>query len=218
MAIVTHRPYRLTRNPIYLGMFLGQTGLAVGFAITAAAFNAVSARLPLGTVSFEREPDERLIWLAPEVVNRLRAQAKAAAMSTFSWSSLRPRASSNRHAPRRIADPVRHPRANAYDRLQAVRPVRTPQRQACSSARDGRLRMESDGLNARTTPETVEALYAIADRQGLAGRGDAEARDARRAAARASKRIGRVISSRDDRGFSGGPDEAGQPSGPTGGS
>ena len=41
-----------------------------------AAFNAVSARLPLGTVSFECEPDdngERLIWLAPEVVNRLRA-------------------------------------------------------------------------------------------------------------------------------------------------
>ena len=31
MAIVTHRPYRLTRNPIYLGMFLGQTGLAIGF-------------------------------------------------------------------------------------------------------------------------------------------------------------------------------------------
>ena len=28
------------------------------------------------------------------------------------------------------------------------------------------MRVESDGLNARTTPETVEALYAIADRQG----------------------------------------------------
>jgi protein-S-isoprenylcysteine O-methyltransferase Ste14 len=31
MAIVTHGPYRFTRNPIYLGMFLGQTGLAIGF-------------------------------------------------------------------------------------------------------------------------------------------------------------------------------------------
>ena len=30
-AIVTHGPYRFTRNPIYLGMFLGQTGLAIGF-------------------------------------------------------------------------------------------------------------------------------------------------------------------------------------------
>jgi protein-S-isoprenylcysteine O-methyltransferase Ste14 len=31
MAIVTQGPYRFTRNPIYLGMFLGQTGLAIGF-------------------------------------------------------------------------------------------------------------------------------------------------------------------------------------------
>jgi protein-S-isoprenylcysteine O-methyltransferase Ste14 len=30
-AIVTGGPYRFTRNPIYLGMFLGQTGLAIGF-------------------------------------------------------------------------------------------------------------------------------------------------------------------------------------------
>jgi len=30
-AIVENGPYRFTRNPIYLGMFLGQTGLAIGF-------------------------------------------------------------------------------------------------------------------------------------------------------------------------------------------
>jgi protein-S-isoprenylcysteine O-methyltransferase Ste14 len=30
-AIVQAGPYRFTRNPIYLGMFLGQIGLAVGF-------------------------------------------------------------------------------------------------------------------------------------------------------------------------------------------
>ncbi len=30
-AIVENGPYRFTRNPIYLGMFLGQTGIAIGF-------------------------------------------------------------------------------------------------------------------------------------------------------------------------------------------
>jgi protein-S-isoprenylcysteine O-methyltransferase Ste14 len=31
IAIVTRGPYSFTRNPIYLGMFLGQMGLAIGF-------------------------------------------------------------------------------------------------------------------------------------------------------------------------------------------
>jgi protein-S-isoprenylcysteine O-methyltransferase Ste14 len=30
-AIVANGPYRFTRNPVYIGMFLGQTGLAIGF-------------------------------------------------------------------------------------------------------------------------------------------------------------------------------------------
>ena len=30
-AIVANGPYRFTRNPIYLGMFIGQAGLAIGF-------------------------------------------------------------------------------------------------------------------------------------------------------------------------------------------
>jgi hypothetical protein len=46
----------------------------IRIAITAAAFEAVAARLP-GSVGFEREPTdngERLIWLEPHVVNKLR--------------------------------------------------------------------------------------------------------------------------------------------------
>ena len=30
-TIVANGPYRFTRNPVYLGMFLGQAGLAIGF-------------------------------------------------------------------------------------------------------------------------------------------------------------------------------------------
>jgi hypothetical protein len=48
----------------------------IRIAISAEAFDVVSAALPLGNVGFEREPDEkgeRLIWLEPRVVAKLRA-------------------------------------------------------------------------------------------------------------------------------------------------
>jgi hypothetical protein len=48
----------------------------IRIAISAEAFPAIAATLPLGSISFERESDEkgeRLIWLEPHVVNRLRA-------------------------------------------------------------------------------------------------------------------------------------------------
>jgi hypothetical protein len=44
-------------------------------AITAAAFDAIAATLPVGSVAFEPdtgEKGERHIWLAPEIVNKLR--------------------------------------------------------------------------------------------------------------------------------------------------
>ena len=44
-------------------------------ALTQAAFDAIAATLPLGSVGYENGPSrngERLIWLAPNVVNRLR--------------------------------------------------------------------------------------------------------------------------------------------------
>jgi hypothetical protein len=46
----------------------------IRIAFTAAAFDAVAARLP-GSVGYERGPDdngERLIWLEPHIVNKLR--------------------------------------------------------------------------------------------------------------------------------------------------
>jgi hypothetical protein len=48
----------------------------IRIAITAAAFEAIANTLPLGTMSFENEVNERgerFAWLAPTVVNRLRA-------------------------------------------------------------------------------------------------------------------------------------------------
>ena len=48
----------------------------IRIAISQAAFEAISATLPLGSVGYENGPSkngERLIWLAPNVVNRLRA-------------------------------------------------------------------------------------------------------------------------------------------------
>ncbi len=47
-AIVANGPYRFTRNPIYIGMFLGQTGLAIGFInqyISKQTFLDMAARI-----------------------------------------------------------------------------------------------------------------------------------------------------------------------------
>ena len=47
----------------------------IRIAITEAAFDAIAATLPLGSVGFEVEAieGERYVWLDPAVVNRLRA-------------------------------------------------------------------------------------------------------------------------------------------------
>jgi hypothetical protein len=48
----------------------------VRIAITQAAFEALAATLRLGSVGYENatnERCERYVWLAPDVVNRLRA-------------------------------------------------------------------------------------------------------------------------------------------------
>jgi hypothetical protein len=48
----------------------------IRIAITQAAFEAIAKTLPLGSVGYENkvnEKGERLIWLDPSVVDRLRA-------------------------------------------------------------------------------------------------------------------------------------------------
>jgi hypothetical protein len=47
----------------------------IRIAITPAAFEAIAATLPLGSVGRERDQrgGERYVWLAPNVVDRLRA-------------------------------------------------------------------------------------------------------------------------------------------------
>jgi hypothetical protein len=51
----------------------------IRIAITQAAFDAIAATLPLGSVSYENqfnERNERYVWLPPDVVNRLKAQRR----------------------------------------------------------------------------------------------------------------------------------------------
>ena len=46
----------------------------IRIAISQAAFDAIAATLPLGSVGFENQTNERgerLVWLAPTVVDRL---------------------------------------------------------------------------------------------------------------------------------------------------
>jgi hypothetical protein len=48
----------------------------IRIAITEEAFEAISRTLPLGSTDFERHPaddGQRLVWLEPHVVNKLRA-------------------------------------------------------------------------------------------------------------------------------------------------
>jgi hypothetical protein len=51
----------------------------IRIAISQAAFEAIAATLPLGSVSYENhvhERGERYVWLPPNVVDRLRAMRR----------------------------------------------------------------------------------------------------------------------------------------------
>jgi hypothetical protein len=52
----------------------------IRIAISQAAFDAIARTLPFGSMSFENatnERGERLVWLAPTVIDRLRAMRSA---------------------------------------------------------------------------------------------------------------------------------------------
>ena len=63
-----------------------EVGAMIKIAISQAAFDAIAATLPLGSVGYENEVNERgerLIWLDPAVVSRLRharARRRSSAM------------------------------------------------------------------------------------------------------------------------------------------
>ena len=51
----------------------------IRIGISQAAFDAISATLPLGSVSYENqvnERGERYVWLPPNVIDRLKAQRR----------------------------------------------------------------------------------------------------------------------------------------------
>jgi hypothetical protein len=51
----------------------------IRIAISQAAFDAIAATLPLGSVSYENhvnERGERYVWLPPKVADRLKAQRR----------------------------------------------------------------------------------------------------------------------------------------------
>jgi len=63
----------------------------IKIAISVEAFEAIAATLPFGSVVYENqinERGERLIWLEPNVINRLRAMRSAG--ESYSDVILRP--------------------------------------------------------------------------------------------------------------------------------
>jgi hypothetical protein len=73
-------------------------------AISQAAFDAIATTLPLGSVGFENKTDEhgqKLIWLPPEVVDRLRSLRGAGeSVMSFCGSRLNDHQPRHQEAPR----------------------------------------------------------------------------------------------------------------------
>ena len=71
----------------------------VRIAITPAAFEAIAKTLPLGSVGYENatnEKGERLIWLEPSMVDRLRPCVVRARVGATSYYGRRRRAERGR--------------------------------------------------------------------------------------------------------------------------
>ena len=64
---------------MFLGYDITSPPKMMRSAITQAAFDAIAATLPLGSVSYENafnQRGERYVWLPPNVVDRLKAMRR----------------------------------------------------------------------------------------------------------------------------------------------
>ena len=77
----------------------------IRIAISPAAFDAIAATLPLGSVAYEAEVNERgerLIWLEAAMVDRLgamRGPGESTATSSFGWWRIKTRSEQSPHDP-----------------------------------------------------------------------------------------------------------------------
>ena len=101
LGVFHHRRYRLKRGPI-------ASGAVIRIAISQAAFDAIAKTMPFGSVGYDADAigDQRYVWLAPNVVDRLRAMRRPGE----SYSDVILKLAAGDHERKRSAPQGRYPR------------------------------------------------------------------------------------------------------------